>query len=162
LVVYQAIVARVNVLPEFFAVRPPRFEMERKDKLLTNHRTSWPDVIGGENAKFFYREALENSFDVLGINILTFFCDDHVFLANRVREKRVPIVRWYGNAGIGEPVGIRHVNDQVIKELQDLRFGEGATNEDGLYPAAESRMHLRKKEATDPQSRALPREQLVH
>ena len=53
-------------------------------------------------------------------------------LANRVRAKRFQIVRCYAHAGLGQPVGIRHGNAQVIKELQDLRFGEGATNEDGL------------------------------
>src|SRR5712664_4497230 len=57
--------------------------MEDEHKLFANHRTLWPDVVGGENAKFLDSKALENCFNVLGINIFSFFGDDHVFLAAR-------------------------------------------------------------------------------
>src|SRR5437588_1607640 len=57
--------------------------MENQHKFLASVRRFGPDVVGGENAKFLYRKALENGFDVLGINVFPFFGDDHVFLAPR-------------------------------------------------------------------------------
>src|SRR2546430_10077365 len=81
LVVYQAIVARVDILAKFFAVLVSLVEVQRQHKFFAGHRSFWPDVVGGEHAKFFHRKALEYGFDVFGINIFPFFGDDHVFLA---------------------------------------------------------------------------------
>src|SRR5258708_39244045 len=55
--------------------------MQNEHKLFSNHRTFRPNVVGSENAKFLDRKALENNFDVLGIDIFPFFSDDHIFLA---------------------------------------------------------------------------------
>src|SRR5713226_9725141 len=57
--------------------------MEHENKFFATHRTFQPNVVGGENTKLFDREALENSFNILRINIFPFFSDDHVFLAAR-------------------------------------------------------------------------------
>src|SRR5260370_30492265 len=55
--------------------------MENEYKFFAGHRTFGPDVVGGKNPEFFYSKALENGFNVLGIDIFSFFGDDHVFLA---------------------------------------------------------------------------------
>src|SRR6267143_1607398 len=55
--------------------------MEYEHKFFVGHRSFWPNVVGGENAKFLDGKTFESGFDVLGIDILPFFSDDHVFLA---------------------------------------------------------------------------------
>src|SRR6267378_1398037 len=55
--------------------------MEYEHKFFVGHRPFWPNVVGGENAKFLDGKTFESGFDVLGIDILPFFGDDHVFLA---------------------------------------------------------------------------------
>ena len=55
--------------------------MQRQHKFFANHRTLWPDVVGRENTKFFDGEALEDGFNVFGVNVFAFLGDDHVFFA---------------------------------------------------------------------------------
>src|SRR5258708_2473185 len=55
--------------------------MENEYKFFAGHRTFGPDVVGGENAKFFYSKALESSFNVLGVNIFPFSGGVFVFCA---------------------------------------------------------------------------------
>src|SRR5438105_14419714 len=81
LVVYQAIVTRVDILAKFFAVLVSLLEVQRQHKFFAGHRSFWPDVVGSKHAKFFHRKALEYDFDVFGINIFPFFSTDHVFIA---------------------------------------------------------------------------------
>src|SRR2546421_277248 len=57
--------------------------MEHQHKFFVNHRTFWPNIVGGENAQFFDSKAFENSFDIFGVNIFSFLGNDHVFLAAR-------------------------------------------------------------------------------
>ncbi len=55
--------------------------MKDEEQLFADHGALRPNVIGGEDAEFFYWEAFEGSFDVFGIDVLALFGDDHVFLA---------------------------------------------------------------------------------
>ena len=57
------------------------FRVKNHHQFFANHGALWPKIIRGEDAEFLYRQALENIFDVLGIDIFAFVGDDHVFLA---------------------------------------------------------------------------------
>src|ERR1700722_477169 len=41
----------------------------------------WPDIVRCKNAVFLYRQAIENRFNIFGINILPARSDDHVSLS---------------------------------------------------------------------------------
>ena len=54
------------------------FEVDNEHQFFANHGSLGPKEIRGEDAEFLYRQALENIFDVLGIDVLAFFGDDHI------------------------------------------------------------------------------------
>ena len=86
LVVQQPIVARDDVVAKRVGKGLVVFEMKRKDELLTDHTALWPDVVSREDAEFLHGQAFENGFDVLRVDVLPFFRDDHVFLTSGKNE----------------------------------------------------------------------------
>src|ERR1700749_3376423 len=79
-VVEQAPVQKRNRLFQLVVVALSIFQMDDEQQLLSDHGPLRPNVIRSEYAKFLHRQRLEYRFDILGINILPFFGDDHVFL----------------------------------------------------------------------------------
>src|SRR5271154_6637805 len=76
--VQKLIVALHDFATQFVGEILTGFEMNDQNKLLAEHGTAGPDVVGGEDAKLLDRQAIEGTLDVFGINIFAFFRDDHV------------------------------------------------------------------------------------
>src|ERR1700719_384501 len=86
LVIEQSAVERRNSLAQVFGESLARLQMNHEHKLFACHRTLRPDVVSGEDAKFLDRQALEDRFNIFGIDVLAFLGDDHIFLATEELE----------------------------------------------------------------------------
>src|SRR5262249_28673207 len=91
LVVEQAAIAEGNVAAQLVGECLSRLESDDEHQLLADHGTLRPDVIRRENTKILDRKRIEDRLDVFGIDVLSFFGDDHVFLAPEKLKVAVPI-----------------------------------------------------------------------
>ena len=118
--------------------------MKGEHQPLSSHGTLGPNIVGCKDAELFHGKAFEDAFDILGINILPFFRDDHIFLAAAQLQMTVfvefpqvsghqPAInnRFGGELGVVEIAGhnrfAAHGNfpDSVTGGIHDAHFHSG-------------------------------------
>src|SRR5450432_2744354 len=77
----QAAVARRDFLQQFAVEALVLLQPQNQDQAFASQFFFRPDVVRGKHAVLLHRKSIENSFNILGINVLTALGDDHVLLA---------------------------------------------------------------------------------
>src|SRR5216683_2885057 len=80
-VVWQCAVARSDIFLDGLGEILVQVRMHHQHQRFCTQLFLRPDIVGCEDAVLFDRNALEGGLDILGINILSAFGDDHIFLA---------------------------------------------------------------------------------
>src|SRR5438876_6969902 len=86
--------------------------MKDKNQRLCARCLLRPKIVRSKNAVFLYRQAIERVFNILGIDILAAFCDNHVLLAPE--ELQMPAAVKAAQVTREQPA----VNDRLGRKLR--------------------------------------------